>query len=219
VDLYLVPSTEVRRKMVRLGVTEDRIRVTGIPVDLRFAARGDRRAERSALGLAPHRPTVLVMGGNYGLGPLEDAVHALRRLPLGLQLVVVCGNNRALLRKMNRHFGEDRHVRVLGLTRSVHRLMDAADLLISKPGGLTTSEALAKGLPMVMIEPIPDVDAERPDREAGAALPTMAGAEKQALVAALKDARGTAEETAARLGMSRVTFFRKLKKHGLKYQI
>lgn len=155
VDLYLVPSTDVRRKMVRLGVTEDRIRVTGIPVDLRFATRGDRRAERMALGLAPHKPTVLVMGGNYGLGPLEDTVNALRQLPLGLQLVVVCGNNRALLRKMNRHFGEDRHVRVLGLTRTVHRLMDAADLLISKPGGLTTSEALAKGLPMMMIEPIP----------------------------------------------------------------
>ncbi|MBK8575052.1 MAG: hypothetical protein IPN90_05010 [Elusimicrobia bacterium] len=155
VDLYLVPSSDVRRRMVRLGVPEERIRVTGIPVDLRFSSRGDRRAERAALGLSLHRPTVLVMGGNYGLGPLEDAVHALRRIPLGAQLLVVCGNNRSLLRKMNRHFSSDRHVPVLGLTRSVHRLMDASDLLISKPGGLTTSEALAKGLPMVMIEPIP----------------------------------------------------------------
>jgi processive 1,2-diacylglycerol beta-glucosyltransferase len=155
VDLYLVPSLEVRRKMVRLGVSEDRVLVTGIPVDTHFASRGDRRAERAALGFSPHRPTVLIMGGNYGLGPLEEAVHALRRLSLGLQLLVVCGNNRALLRKMHRHFSEDRMVRVVGLTRSVHRWMDAADLLISKPGGLTTSEALAKGLPMVMIEPIP----------------------------------------------------------------
>ncbi len=155
VDLYLVPTSEVRRRMVRLGVAESKIRVTGIPVDPHFASRGDRRAERVALGLSPHRPTVLVMGGNYGLGPLEDAVHALRRLSVGLQLVVVCGNNRRLLREMHRHFAEDRHVRVLGHTRAVHRLMDAADLLISKPGGLTTSEALAKGLPMVMIQPIP----------------------------------------------------------------
>jgi processive 1,2-diacylglycerol beta-glucosyltransferase len=155
VDLYLVPSSEVRRRMVRLGVPEERIRVTGIPVDSHFAGRGDRRAERVALGLAPYRPTILIMGGNYGLGPLDEAVHALRRLPLGIQLLVVCGNNRALLRKMNRRFGSDRHVRVVGITRSVHRLMDAADLLVSKPGGLTTSEALAKGLPMVMIEPIP----------------------------------------------------------------
>jgi processive 1,2-diacylglycerol beta-glucosyltransferase len=155
VDLYLVPTTDVRRRMVRWGVSEERIRVTGIPVDVKFTSRGDRRAERAALGLVPHRPVVLVMGGNYGLGPLEDAVDALRRIPLGIQLLVVCGNNRSLLRKMNKQFGEDRHVRVIGLTRSVHRLMDAADLLISKPGGLTTSEALTKGLPIVMIQPIP----------------------------------------------------------------
>jgi len=155
VDLYLVPSLDVRRRMVRMGVEENRIRVTGIPVDLRFAARGDRRAERAALGFSPYRPTILLMGGNYGLGPLEEAVQSLRRLPSEVQVAVVCGNNRALLRKMTRRFDGDRNVRVIGLTRSVHRLMDAADLLISKPGGLTTSEALAKGLPMVMIEPIP----------------------------------------------------------------
>jgi processive 1,2-diacylglycerol beta-glucosyltransferase len=155
VDLYLVPSNEVRRRMMRLGVSEDRIRVTGIPVDLHFAQRLDRRAARAALGLGTRDPLILVMGGNYGLGPLEDAVNALRRIPLGFQLVVVCGNNRSLLRRMTRYFAGDRRVRILGHTRTVHRLMGAADLLISKPGGLTTSEALAQGLPMVMIEPIP----------------------------------------------------------------
>ncbi len=155
VDLYLVPTPEVRRSMIRLGVSEERVRVTGIPIDTHFAQRGDRRAERTALGLSPHRPVVLMMGGNYGLGPLEDAARALRRLPAGVQLILVCGNNRSLHRRIQTHFSGDRHVLVLGQTRSVHRLMDAADLLISKPGGLTTSEALAKGLPMVMIQPIP----------------------------------------------------------------
>lgn len=155
VDLYLVPSNEVRRRMMRLGVSEERIRVTGIPVDLHFAGLPDRHVGRASLGVGEQRPVVLVMGGNYGLGPLEDAVNALRRIPLGLELVVVCGNNRSLLRRMHRYFSTDRHVRVLGHTRSIHRLMGAADLLVSKPGGLTTSEALARGLPMVMIEPIP----------------------------------------------------------------
>lgn len=155
VDLYLVPTPEVRRRMIRLGVREDRVRVTGIPIDVHFAQRGDRRAERAALGLSPHRPVVLMMGGNYGLGPLEDAARALRRLPVGVQLILVCGNNRSLHRRIQTHFSGDRHVLVLGQTRSVHRLMDAADVLISKPGGLTTSEALAKGLPMVIIQPIP----------------------------------------------------------------
>lgn len=155
IDLYLVPTPEVRRSMVRLGVSEERVCVTGIPIDGHFALRGDRRAERAALGLSPHRPVVLMMGGNYGLGPLEDAARALRRLPADVQLILVCGNNRSLHRRIQSHFSGDRHVLVLGQTRAVHRLMDAADVLISKPGGLTTSEALAKGLPMVMIQPIP----------------------------------------------------------------
>lgn len=155
VDLYLVPTEEIRRRMVRLGVAESRVRVSGIPVDPHFGVRGDKREERAALGLAPGRPTVLVMGGNYGLGPVEDAVAALRRLPLGIQLIVVCGTNRRLSRDLQKRFGDDRHVRILGHTRTVHRLMDAADLLISKPGGLTTSESLAKGLPLLIIEPIP----------------------------------------------------------------
>lgn len=155
VDLYLVPTAEVRRTMIRLGVPEERVIVTGIPIDGHFAQPGDRRAERVALGLSPHRPVVLMMGGNYGLGPLEDAARALRRLPGGVQLILVCGNNRSLHRRIQAHFSDDRHVLVLGQTRAVHRLMDAADLLISKPGGLTSSEALAKGLPMVIIQPIP----------------------------------------------------------------
>ncbi|MBK6880678.1 MAG: glycosyltransferase [Elusimicrobia bacterium] len=155
VDLYLTPSEEIRRRVIRLGVPESRVRVTGIPVDPHFGARGDKGEERRALGLSPTRPTVLVMGGNYGLGPVEDAVHALRHLPLGLQFIVVGGTNRRLVRSLNARFGDDRHVRVLGHTRTIHRLMDASDVLISKPGGLTTSEALAKGLPMIIIEPIP----------------------------------------------------------------
>lgn len=155
VDLYLVPSEDVRRRIVRLGVREDRVRVTGIPIDPHFGAVGDKKAERQALGLSPTRPTALAMGGNYGLGPLEDVVSALRRLPASPQVIAVCGSNRRLLRKMHRRFAEDRHVRVLGHVRTVHRLMDAADLLISKSGGLTTAESLAKGLPMLIVQPIP----------------------------------------------------------------
>lgn len=155
VDLYLVPTEEVRRRMVRLGVAEDRLRVTGIPIDPHFSQAGDKRAERSALSLAPHRATVLVMGGNYGLGPLEDVVSGLRSLPVSPQVVVVCGANRRLTSKMLGRFRADRSVRVFGHTRIVHKLMDAADLLISKSGGLTTAESLAKGVPMVVLQPIP----------------------------------------------------------------
>ncbi len=155
VDLYLVPTEEARRGMVRAGVAESRLRVTGIPVDPHFGVPGDRRAERLALGLSPNRPTVLVMGGSYGLGPVEDVVALVRRLPAAPQVIVVCGTNRRLLSKIHRRFAEDRHVRALGQSRAIHRLMDAADLLISKPGGLTTAESLAKGVPLVIVQPIP----------------------------------------------------------------
>jgi len=155
VDLYLVPTVEVRRSMVRMGVDESRVRVTGIPVDPHFSSPGDSRMERLSLGLSPTRPTVLVMGGSYGMGPLAEAMVSLRRMPLSPQLIVVCGNNRRLYKDMTQRFFEDRSVRVFGPTRTIHRLMTAADVLVSKPGGLTMSEALVRGLPVVIVEPIP----------------------------------------------------------------
>lgn len=94
-------------------------------------------------------------GGSHGLGPLTDIVFSLCRLPIRLQTLVVCGNNRKLFKRMQAEFSDNRSVKIFGHTRNVPRLMDAADLLISKPGGLTTSEAMAKGLPMITINPIP----------------------------------------------------------------
>lgn len=155
VDLYLVPTEEVRRKMIRAGIRETHVKVTGIPVDPIFLTRGDGRVERARLGLDPRRPTALVMGGSHGLGPLDEAVAALRRLPGGLQVIVACGNNRSLLKDLNKRFKDDRSVLLLGHTRQVPRLMDASDFLVSKPGGMTTSEALTKGLPMIIVNPIP----------------------------------------------------------------
>lgn len=155
VDLYLVPTEEARRKLVRAGVREGHVRVTGIPVDPAFLTAGDARVERARLGLDPRRPVVLVMGGSHGLGPLDEVVASLRRLAGGVQVVVVCGNNRSLLKGLHKRFGDDGAVVLLGHTRQVSRLMDAADLLVSKPGGLTSSEALIKGLPMIIVRPIP----------------------------------------------------------------
>jgi processive 1,2-diacylglycerol beta-glucosyltransferase len=155
VDLYLVATEEIKRKLVREGIREGRVLVTGIPVDPHFALAGDKSAERARLGLHAHRPTVLVMGGSRGLGPLGDIVARLRALPLSPQVIAVCGDNRPVFNELTRRFGHDRSVRVFGFTRSMPRLMDAADLLVSKPGGLTCAESMAKGLPLVMVRPIP----------------------------------------------------------------
>jgi processive 1,2-diacylglycerol beta-glucosyltransferase len=155
VDLYLVPTEEIRRALIRRGIRESRVRVTGIPTDPVFAVKGQPTVERERLGLRPDRPTVLVMGGSYGLGALEQVLAALRSLPASPQVVAVCGSNRRLWRRLHDRFASDRAVRLFGPTRGVSRLMEAADVLISKPGGLTSAEALVKGLPFVMINPIP----------------------------------------------------------------
>jgi len=155
VDLYLVGSEDIKRDMVRRGVRENRILVTGIPIDPAFAAGGHKPLERQKLGLDPETPTVMIMGGSKGLGPVDEIVTALRDLPTPLQLIVVCGQNRSMLKKLQREFGDDPAVRLYGFTRNVPKLMDCADLLVTKPGGLTCAESMAKGLPMVIIRPIP----------------------------------------------------------------
>ncbi|MGQ0645316.1 MAG: MGDG synthase family glycosyltransferase [Elusimicrobiota bacterium] len=155
VDLYLVGADEVKRDMVRRGVKESRVLVTGIPVDPRFMARGRREEERRRLGLDPNVPTVLIMGGNKGLGPVEDKVAALKSVPAKVQVIAVCGHNREAQANLEARHGRDPSVKIFGFTRNVHRLMDAADLLVSKPGGLTCAESLAKGLPLVIVHAIP----------------------------------------------------------------
>ncbi|HRY29808.1 MAG TPA: glycosyltransferase [Elusimicrobiota bacterium] len=155
VDLYLVATDEIKRKMVREGIKEHRVAVTGIPIDPHFAVPGNKVDERDRLGLHPDKPTVLVTGGSRGLGPLEDIVSSLRRAMPSLQVIAVCGHNTHARDILQERFGNDRHVRVFGFTRNLPRFMDAADLLVSKPGGMTCAESMAKGLPLVMIRPIP----------------------------------------------------------------
>jgi len=153
VDLYCVPSEEVRKTLVRQGISSSRIAVTGIPISPVFLQHVPKERVRASLKLDPHRTTVLMMGGSQGMGPLQELIGDL--LPLDAQILVLTGLNRELFRTLSKYYKREKRVRVLGFTKTVHRLMDAADLLITKPGGLTSSEALAKGLPMVISNPIP----------------------------------------------------------------
>ncbi|MBI4752813.1 glycosyltransferase, partial [Candidatus Desantisbacteria bacterium] len=101
-------------------------------------------------------PTILVMGGNHGLGPMERIITYLNLLPQLFQIIVVTGKNISLQRKLERLARQiKRPMRVYGYTHNVSELMQAADILISKPGGLTASESLCCGLPMIIVNPIP----------------------------------------------------------------
>jgi processive 1,2-diacylglycerol beta-glucosyltransferase len=138
------------------GLPPDRIHVSGIPIMPAFAQVPDRQACAATAGLDASRPVVLLMGGGAGVGALDEAAEGLLRLDLDFQLVALAGRNEAMLARLQRIAAQ--HPRRLfpqGFTRTIERLMGCADLAIGKPGGLTTSECLALGLPLIVFAPIP----------------------------------------------------------------
>jgi processive 1,2-diacylglycerol beta-glucosyltransferase len=156
IDAYAVATAAMRQTLVSRGVRPERVTVTGIPIDARFEPRGDQRAVRRRLGIAPDRTTLLLMGGGVGIGPLGKAITAIDRLAHPFQVVVVVGKNPTLERRLMDEAAKLAHpVKVVGFVSNVFEYMQAADVLVSKPGGLTSSEALAAELPFVMLRPLP----------------------------------------------------------------
>ena len=158
VDAYVVPSEQVKRRFLMRNVEASKVKVLGIPIDDVFLRPVDRDAAARAFGLNPDQPILLIMGGGGGFGQLRDVVLNLDTLPHPCQLVVLAGTNRPLLSWLQTQRFRHR-VLPLGYTDQVPQLMSLATLLVSKPGGLTTSEALAKRLPLVIVNPIPGQEA------------------------------------------------------------
>ena len=156
IDAYAVATSAMRQALLSRGVAADRITVTGIPIDARFGIPASRRSLRRTLGIEPDKTTVLLMGGGLGIGPLEKAMIAIDRLQHVVQTVVVVGKNAALERRLRDTARElRRRPYVVGFVANVFDYMRAADLLVSKPGGMTSSEALAAQLPLIMLRPLP----------------------------------------------------------------
>jgi processive 1,2-diacylglycerol beta-glucosyltransferase len=171
VNLYCVAAEETRARLVARGATPDSVVVTGIPIARKFAAKVDVGAVRLQLDLDADRPTVLVLGGGFGMGPMAEILGELAKVDAPLQVIVVAGKNETLRRKLSAM--SHRHVtRVLGFSTNMHELMAASDVILTKPGGLTTSEALAIGRPMMILNPIPGQEAANSDflLEKGAAV-------------------------------------------------
>ena len=156
VDRYFVASARVAQELAGHGISVDRIEVTGIPIDPRFAETIGREKARAHFGIDPQRPMVLVMGGGRGVGPLADLAERIARLPMEPQLVVVCGANTRLRDQIDRlPMGRTGVIRTLGFTHEVDVLLEACDVMVSKAGGLTCSEALVKKTPLVIFRPTP----------------------------------------------------------------
>lgn len=155
-DLYCVASPSAKETMVRAGIDAARVMDLGIPIDARFARPLSPEAARAKHHLPAQSPVVLVSGGGLGLGGLDRVLEGLletrgKRFP-----VVVCGRNERLRARLERRVtGMSERCKIIGHTIHMHELMAAADLTVCKPGGLTTSEATAMGLPMVLLKPIP----------------------------------------------------------------
>jgi processive 1,2-diacylglycerol beta-glucosyltransferase len=156
IDAYCVASEEARGQLIGWGVLPNRVLLCGIPVDSAFALPFDKPELMQALGLDARRPVVLVMGGGMGPAPLDRVVSSLDLCGAPMQVLAVAGHDRALLHRLQALQGRvamDLHL--FGWTENVPELMAVSDLLITKPGGLTTAEALAAGLPMILTHPIP----------------------------------------------------------------
>lgn len=163
-NLYFVATSKLKHELSLQGIKQTRIHASGIPIDPKFShlpATVDQTPLRQTLGFCNNHPIILIMGGGLGLGDLKQAVLAIDSLPLPLNLVVVTGRNAALRRTLLAKAQDLTHpAKVIGYTRHVPELMAAADLLITKPGALTISEALSMHLPMLFYQAIPGQETE-----------------------------------------------------------
>ncbi len=155
-DLYCVASPSAKETMVRTGIDAARVMDLGIPIDARFARPLSPESARAKHHLPAKGPIVLVSGGGLGIGGLDRVLEGLLETPSEHFPVVVCGRNERLRAQLERRVaGMPDRCKIIGHTIHMHELMAAADLMVCKPGGLTTSEATAIGLPMVLLKPIP----------------------------------------------------------------
>lgn len=164
---YFVAMEETKVHLENLGLPSDRITVSGIPIDPLFSQPWDRAAIRSEKGMDPDLPLFLVSAGAMGVSPAEGVLEGLFRLRWPAQVVIVCGKNEELKARLEARTraaaSTSLRVHLIGYTTEMHKWMAAADLFIGKPGGLTTAEALAMGLPMVIVSPIPGQEERNSD--------------------------------------------------------
>lgn len=153
-DRLILPCEPLIPLAYKKGFTDEQIRPLGIPVNPKFAVSVDKNEARRILGLDSALPTLLVMSGSMGYGNIERVLRRLDRLDVPFQIIVVCGNNKKAYARIRERTWQ-KPLLALGYTDNVPLLMDASDLIISKPGGLTTSEALTRRLPMIIVNPIP----------------------------------------------------------------
>lgn len=158
IDYLVTPCELINLQCYKKGFKKSQILPIGIPIDPKFSKKGESKATvRRSLDLDPAKFTVLFMSGSMGFGDVAGVVKRLDEIKIDFQIISVCGNNTQAKEKIDALY-TDKKVVNFGYVNNVDVLMDASDCIISKPGGLTTSESLAKNLPMIIANPIPGVE-------------------------------------------------------------
>jgi len=156
VDKYIVACYEAKNVLINEGIVEDKIKILGIPISVKFLTTYPKTEISKELGFISGLDTVLIMGGGLGIGPIKIIAKKLDFLKHDFQIIVVCGRNKKLYNwflKKETKFRKP--LFVFGYTEDIHKVMDFTDMIITKGGGITISEALAKGLCIITTHPIP----------------------------------------------------------------
>ena len=162
VDVYFVAAEETKARLVARGASAKNIMATGIPIADKFSSKPDPKTVRKNYGLRDDMPVLLVLSGGFGMGPVAKILTELDKVAGQFQTVVVTGRNDELRRELAVQ-NRSHPTHVLGFSKNMHELMTVADLIITKPGGLTSSEALAMGKPLFILNPIPGQEAANSD--------------------------------------------------------
>ena len=154
-DWYFMPSALLKDEFVQCGIPADKLVASGMPVRKEFYAQAGKAAAKKALGIEPSQTHLLMMCGSMGCGPMEEITKVLReKMGANDVLSVACSKNETLLKKLTKLSGDCPNLRILGQIDDVPKLMKSTDVFLTKPGGLSTSEAVAAGLPMVLIDAV-----------------------------------------------------------------
>ncbi|HMS42923.1 MAG TPA: glycosyltransferase [Pyrinomonadaceae bacterium] len=167
-EQYFVALDETRVHLEKIGIAPEKITVSGIPIDPIFAETKDKFAMREKYNLQKDKLTIMVSAGGFGVGNIEHLLRALSDLQTPSQILAICGRNEELktnLEKLSNEKLNNERVTFhpIGFTREMDEYMSASDLIVGKPGGLTTSEAMAKGLIFVVVNPIPGQEERNSD--------------------------------------------------------
>ena len=177
IDYYIVGHEYVKELLVYEGVDSEKVKAFGIPVEKSFLSHRDRETVLTELGLSPEKLTVLLMGGSFGAGNIKETLEDLIAIDRDFQILVITGRNEHLKDKLSKMLDSTIHnknICLLGYTNKMNDILASIDALISKPGGLTTTEALLNDVPMIVPYFIPGQEEENLDflTNCGAALRT-----------------------------------------------